>query len=81
MGEVNASAEDAVSTMTINMFSGLMSDYIPNSEQNMEMVATGNQPNWSRASPDSTIPADDTELTMQSNAWPPLEVTDYGLDG
>ena len=33
LSEVNASAEDAVSTMTMNMFSGLMSDYIPYSEQ------------------------------------------------
>ena len=47
----------------------------------MEMVAAGSQPISSRASPDSTNPADGTEITMQSNAWPPLEVTDYSSDG
>ena len=47
----------------------------------MEMVAAGSLPNSSRASPDSTNPADGAEITMQSNAWPPLEVTDCSLDG
>ena len=65
----------------MNIFSELMSDYIPNSEQNMELVAAGSQPNSSRASPDSTDPGDGAEITMQCNAWPPLEVTYYGLNG
>ena len=64
----------------MNKFSEFMSDYIPNSEQNMEIVAAGSQPNSSRASPDSTNPADGAENTMQSYAWPPLEVTDYSSD-
>ena len=55
LGGVNASAGNALSTMTMNMISELMSDYIPKSEQNMEMVAAGSQPNSSRASPDSKL--------------------------
>ena len=47
----------------------------------MEMVAAGSQPNSSRASPDSTNPAKGAEVTMQSNSWSPLEVTDYSSDG
>ena len=56
----NASVEDAMCTMTANMFSEIMSDYMPNPEQNAE---TGG-----------------AEITSQSNAWPPLKVTDYSLD-
>ena len=63
LGEVNASAEDAMSTMTMNMFSELMSDYIPSSEQNMEMVAAGSQPNSSRAS--QIVPVQRMVLKLQ----------------
>ena len=78
---VNASTGDAVSTMTMKLFSEVMSDYIPKSEQNAEMVAATSQPNSSRASTDSSNPVDGAETTMQSNAWPPLEVTDYSFEG
>ena len=75
----NASVEDAMSTMTANMFSEIMSDYIHNWEQNAEMAAT-NQTNSSRASPDSANPADGAKHITQSHTWPPLEVTNYSLD-
>ena len=61
-----------------DMFSEIMSDYIPNSEQNAE-IAAAEQPGSSRASPDSTNPVDGAENTTQNNTWPPLEVTDYSL--
>ena len=62
----NASVEDAMSTMTANIFSEIMSDYIHNSEQNAEMAAKS-QCNSTRASQDSANPADGAEITTQSN--------------
>ena len=56
----------------------MMSDYMSNTEQSAE-IASGSQPYSSRASPDSADPANGTEATPQSNAWPPLEMTDFGL--
>ena len=63
------------------MFSEIMSDYIPSQEQNTEIAIATSQPNSSRASPDSTNPQDDAETTRQTNILPPLEVTDYSLEG
>ena len=79
LGRSNASAERTMSTQTPTMFSEIMSDYIPNSEQNAEMAAIS-QPNSSRASPDSATLADGVKNTTRSNAWPPLEVSNYTLD-
>ena len=63
-----------------NVFSELMSDFIPNAEQNTEMRNAAEQLDSSQASPDSTNPVDGTENTTRNNAWPPLEVTDYSLE-
>ena len=62
-----------------DIFSELMSDYISNTEQNMEITAA-EQLGSSQSSPDSTDPVDSTGSTTQNNAWPPLEVTDYRLE-
>ena len=62
------------------MFSELMSDYISNTEQNMEMTTAAEQLGSSQASPDSTDPVDSTGSTTRNNAWPLLEVTDYSLE-
>ena len=78
---MNAIAGNTMNTITMNIFSEFVSDYIPNSEQNMKMVAAESQPSSSRASPDITNPAEGAEITMQSNSWLPLEVTDYSPDG
>ena len=63
------------------MFSELMSDYISNSEQNVEMTAATEQPGSSQASTDSTNPEHGAENTTQNKAGPPLKVTDYSLEG
>ena len=63
-----------------DMFSELMSDYISNTEQNMEMTTAAEQLGSSQASPDSTDPVNSTGSTTRNNAWPPLEVTDYSLE-
>ena len=63
-----------------DMFSEPMSDYISNTEQNMEMTTAAEQLGSSQASPDSTDPVDSTGNTTRNNAWPPLEVTDYSLE-
>ena len=57
-----------------------MSDYIPSADQNTEMTTAAEQLGSSQASPDSTHPVDSTGNTTRSNAWPPLEVTDYSLE-
>ena len=62
------------------MFSEPMSNYISNTEQNMEMTTAAEQLGSSQASPDSTDPVDSTGNTTRNNAWPPLEVTDYSLE-
>ena len=69
----NDLSENVLDTTIADMFSELMSD--------CEMAAATNQPSSSRASPCSTIPVDGAETTKQSNAWPPLEVTDCILEG
>ena len=53
-----------------DMFSKIMSDYIPNSEQSAEMTAAAEQPGSSPASPDSTNPVDGAEKATHSNTWP-----------
>ena len=50
----------------VDMFSELMSDYISNSEQNVEMTAATEQPGSSQASPDSTIRVHRQALFAQS---------------
>ena len=71
--------ENLLESTIADMFSEIMSDYIPNSEQNAEITAAAEQPGSSTASPDSTDPVDGAENATQSNTWPPLEVTDYSL--
>ena len=78
--ELNRANEGRVDTTIAAMFSEIMSDYVPSQEQNVEIAAATSQPNSSRASPDSTNQVDGTEITMQSNTWPALEVTDYSLE-
>ena len=73
--------ENLLASTIVDMFPEFMSDYISNSEQNVEMTAATGQPGSSQASPDSTNPVDGAENTTQNNAWPPLEVTDYSLEG
>ena len=63
-----------------DMFSELMFDYIPNSEQNTEITAAAERPGSSPASPDSTNPVDGAGNSTQNDAWPPLEVTDCSLE-
>ena len=67
------------STITY-MFSELMSDYIPNSEQNAEIKAAAEQPSSSPASPDSTNQVDGAGKISQNIECPPPEVTDYSLE-
>ena len=43
--------ESLLESTIADMFSELMSDYIPNSEQNMEMVAATEQPDSSQPPP------------------------------
>ena len=59
--------ENLLESTIADMFPELMSDYIPNSDQNPEKK-------------DNTNPVDGAGNTKQNNAWPPLEVTDYSLE-
>ena len=77
----NTLTENLLESTITDMFSELISDYIPNLEQNVKLVAATGQPDSLQASPDSTNPVDGAENTTQNNAWPPLEVIDYSLDG
>ena len=72
--------ENRLESTIADMFSELMSDYIPNSEQNAEITAAAERPGLSPASPDSTDPVDGAENTTQNDAWPPLEITDRSLE-
>ena len=72
----NSSPEPTIT----DMFLDFMSDYIPSTDQNTEMTTAAEQLGSSQASPDSTHPVVSTGNTTRSNAWPPLEVTDYSLE-
>ena len=72
----NSSPEPTIT----DMFLEFMSDYITSTDQNTEMTTAAEQLGSSQASPDSTHPVDSTGNTTRSNAWPPLEVTDYSLE-
>ena len=68
--------ENLLESTIADMFSEILSDYIPSSEQNAEITAAAEQSGSSPASPDSTDPVDGAENATQSKTWPPLEVTD-----
>ena len=53
--------ENLLESTIVDMFSELMSNYIPNSEQNVEMTAATQQPGSSQASLDSINPVDGAE--------------------
>ena len=72
--------ENLLKSTIADMFSELMSHYIPNLEQNAETTAAAERPGSSPASPDSTNPVDGAGNTTQNIAWPPLEVTDCSLE-
>ena len=66
--ERNDLSENVLDTTIADMFSELMSDYILNPEQKVEMAAATKQHSSSRASPCSTNPVDGAETTKRINA-------------
>ena len=75
----NTLIEILLESTIADMFSEIMSDYIPNSERNAEITAAAEQSGSSPASPDSANPVDGAENATQNKTWPSLEVTDYSL--
>ena len=59
--------EDLLESTIADMFSEIMSDYIPNSKQSAETTAAAEQPGSSPASPDSFDPVDGVETATQNN--------------
>ena len=75
-----AHTDDTTDAMIAKILLDIMPDNLSNADENAEM-ASASQPESSRDSLDSTNSMDGAEATRQSNVWPPLEITNYSLDG